>query len=268
MTVDYYKVLEVAKTSTNADIKKAYRRLALKWHPDKNPDNQDEATRKFKEISEAYEVLSDESKRRLYDRRSGRSSRTHATRNYYESPFSRYFDKRRRNYDMGGSGFAPNAGFTGMNGHSRRSGDFDFEFSSFKFRTPEEVFREFFRGDPFADLFDHHFNRGSRSRGHHGNNRHSTGGSLQSVFDSPMGMSLGLNLGGFGFGAFDDEDFWGVGAGSGGGGNVKKTSTSTRFVNGKKITTKKVTENGKETTTIFENDILKSKTMRDTSYRC
>lgn len=50
-------------------------------------------------------------------------------------------DKRRRNYDMGGSGFAPNAGFTGMNGHSRRSGDFDFEFSSFKFRTPEEVFR-------------------------------------------------------------------------------------------------------------------------------
>jgi hypothetical protein len=93
---------------------------------------------------------------------------------------------------MGGSGFPQNGnGFRdGMNGHSRRSGDFDFEFSSFKFRTPEEVFREFFRGDPFADLFDNHFNRGSRSR-HHQNNRHSTGGSLQSVFDSPMGMSLG-----------------------------------------------------------------------------
>lgn len=57
--VDYYKVLEVNKNSTTADIKKAYRKLALKWHPDKNPDNQDESNRKFKEISEAYEVLSD-----------------------------------------------------------------------------------------------------------------------------------------------------------------------------------------------------------------
>lgn len=57
--VDYYKVLEVNKNATTADIKKAYRKLALKWHPDKNPENQDEANRKFKEISEAYEVLSD-----------------------------------------------------------------------------------------------------------------------------------------------------------------------------------------------------------------
>lgn len=57
--VDYYKVLEVNKNATTADIKKAYRKLALKWHPDKNPENQDEANRKFKEISEAYEILSD-----------------------------------------------------------------------------------------------------------------------------------------------------------------------------------------------------------------
>lgn len=57
--VDYYRVLEITKSATNSDIKKAYRKLALKWHPDKNPDNQEEANRKFKEISEAYEVLSD-----------------------------------------------------------------------------------------------------------------------------------------------------------------------------------------------------------------
>ncbi|ROT61693.1 putative dnaJ-like subfamily B member 6 isoform X2 [Penaeus vannamei] len=63
--VDYYKVLELNRSASQADIKKAYRRLALKWHPDKNPDNQDEATKKFKEISEAYEVLSDEKKRRF-----------------------------------------------------------------------------------------------------------------------------------------------------------------------------------------------------------
>jgi DnaJ-class molecular chaperone len=56
---NYYEMLEVTKTATEADIKKAYRRLALKWHPDKNPDNQKEAEVRFKEISEAYEVLSD-----------------------------------------------------------------------------------------------------------------------------------------------------------------------------------------------------------------
>jgi DnaJ-class molecular chaperone len=56
---NYYEMLELPKNASEADIKKAYRRLALKWHPDKNPDNQKEAEKRFKEISEAYEVLSD-----------------------------------------------------------------------------------------------------------------------------------------------------------------------------------------------------------------
>ena len=63
--VDYYKQLEVSRGASAADIKKAYRKLALKWHPDKNPDNQEESNRKFKEISEAYEVLSDEKKKKV-----------------------------------------------------------------------------------------------------------------------------------------------------------------------------------------------------------
>jgi curved DNA-binding protein CbpA len=56
---DYYEILELPKNASEGDIKKAYRRLALKWHPDKNPDNGKEAEKRFKEISEAYEVLSD-----------------------------------------------------------------------------------------------------------------------------------------------------------------------------------------------------------------
>lgn len=63
---DYYKVLDVARTATEADIKKAYRRLAMKFHPDRNP-NDHEAEDKFKEAKEAYEVLCDEQKRAIYD---------------------------------------------------------------------------------------------------------------------------------------------------------------------------------------------------------
>lgn len=63
---DYYDVLEVARDASQDDIKKAYRKQALKFHPDKNPGNSD-AEKKFKEISEAYEVLSDEKKRQMYN---------------------------------------------------------------------------------------------------------------------------------------------------------------------------------------------------------
>jgi len=64
---DYYQILEVSKRATDADIKKAYRKAAMKWHPDKNPENLDEANSMFKQVGEAYEVLSDPQKRRLYD---------------------------------------------------------------------------------------------------------------------------------------------------------------------------------------------------------
>lgn len=65
---DYYSVLGVARGCSEPELKKAYRKLALKWHPDKNKNNREQAESKFKEISEAYEVLRDADRREIYDR--------------------------------------------------------------------------------------------------------------------------------------------------------------------------------------------------------
>ena len=64
---DYYEVLGVSKNATDDEIKKAYRKLAKKYHPDANPDNKEEAEAKFKEVNEAYENLSNPQKRKMYD---------------------------------------------------------------------------------------------------------------------------------------------------------------------------------------------------------
>ncbi|MFO7791872.1 MAG: molecular chaperone DnaJ [Candidatus Saliniplasma sp.] len=68
MAKDYYDILGVDKDASKSEIKKAYRKKAKRYHPDKNPDDPDKAREKFKEVSEAYEVLADEDKRRRYDR--------------------------------------------------------------------------------------------------------------------------------------------------------------------------------------------------------
>jgi molecular chaperone DnaJ len=68
MKRDYYEVLGISRTATEDEIKKAYRKLALKYHPDRNPDDRHGAEERFKEISQAYQVLCDPERRTLYDR--------------------------------------------------------------------------------------------------------------------------------------------------------------------------------------------------------
>jgi len=65
---DYYEILGVSRDATNEEIKRAYKKMALKYHPDRNTDNQEQATKKFKEIGQAYEVLSNSQKKAIYDR--------------------------------------------------------------------------------------------------------------------------------------------------------------------------------------------------------
>ncbi|MCD4792111.1 MAG: DnaJ domain-containing protein [Bacteroidales bacterium] len=106
---NYYKILGIAKNAGEEDIKKAYRKLAKQWHPDKNPDNK-KAEGKFKEISEAYDVLSDVVKRKKFDdfisfsdkqRQYSYRKASDYTERAYESEFSDFFKQffRKRKTD-------------------------------------------------------------------------------------------------------------------------------------------------------------------------
>jgi curved DNA-binding protein CbpA len=65
--VDYYQVLELERGASHEEVKRAFRRLAMRYHPDRNPQDTRQAEERFKQINEAYEVLGDEEKRRRYD---------------------------------------------------------------------------------------------------------------------------------------------------------------------------------------------------------
>uniref|UniRef100_A0A8C7HDS6 DnaJ heat shock protein family (Hsp40) member B6b n=1 Tax=Oncorhynchus kisutch TaxID=8019 RepID=A0A8C7HDS6_ONCKI len=232
---EYYQILGVQRNTSAEDIKKAYRKLALKWHPDKNPDNKEDAERKFKELSEAYEVLSDANKRNLYDQ-------------------------------YGKEGLTGSGG--GGGGHYHNADHFG---GGFTFRNPEDVFREFFGGrDPFADFFvdDDFFGGGQKQRGvsrsrtggpfFHGFGGFPPFGAGFPVFDSGF-TSLG-HMGGGGFATFSSSSFGGSGGGGGGMGNIRSVSTSTKFINGRRITTKRIVENGQERVEVEEDGQLKSLT--------
>lgn len=259
--VDYYRTLDVPKGATVEQIKKAYRKLALKWHPDKNPTNKDEATRRFRDISEAYEVLSDDKKRKTYDRY-GKDG----VRNGGPSPSPSH------HHHFGGGG--------GGGAHHSAGFDDDFFFSHHTFRDPNDVFREFFGGDPLAELLDDLLSSGlmePRAGRRAAARRQAASDHLSPALFSPFG-GLGGSLGMMAsmMSMMDDMEpsvgFVGAESFSAhlgpAGHNVKHTSTSTKYVNGKKITTRKVFENGREKQVdTYENDVLKHRVLNGVPQR-
>ena len=92
--VDYYEVLSVTREATPEQVKSAYRKAALKWHPDRNPENKKEAEEKFRQCSDAYGVLSDPQKRAVYDRygHAGLNSRGFDTSGFNSAIFEEFQD--------------------------------------------------------------------------------------------------------------------------------------------------------------------------------
>ncbi len=100
--IDYYKILEVPKTASEKEIKKAYRKLARKYHPDVNP-NDDSAKKKFQQINEANEVLSDPKKRKKYNKYGKDWEHGEAYEKAQQQQQYQYSGGRQQNSGAGGS---------------------------------------------------------------------------------------------------------------------------------------------------------------------
>lgn len=246
---EYYRALEVPRDATQDDIRRAYRRLALRWHPDKNPDNKDDAEKRFKAIAEAYEVLSDETKRRQYD--------LYGPSGYDTSQQS----------DVGAGSCSTS---------SRHGGVFA------AFRDPEELFREFFgTADPFEELFRTVRQSSASMQAHakpsNPSSRPSGGaGSLQTAgypsfhhrtFDTGRILRPGFlfDLDDLLFGACGSVPSGpsGLGFPSQGGfaGVPTEQMSSVRYANGKRCETRTIVQDGVKTVLCFEDSRLVSRTV-------
>lgn len=130
-TRDYYEILGVSKSASAQELKQAYRKQAMQWHPDRHKDNKAAAEQKFKEINEAYEVLSDTQKKAAYDQYGHAAFQQGGFGNPGQGPF-------------GGGGFRQQGPFSYT--WSSGSGGQGFDFSDFGFSDPFDIFEQFFGG--------------------------------------------------------------------------------------------------------------------------
>ncbi|KAL4002839.1 DnaJ domain family protein [Acanthocheilonema viteae] len=218
----FYSILGVPRNADDVAIRKAYRKLALQWHPDKNPNNNKIAEQKFKRITQAYEVLSDPKKRNLYDRSRLSNSQRH--------------NKQSRNVF-----------------HHR-------------FRSPFDIFQEFYS---YMDLLDDFMMNEKpfspfffRKRSDSVDSLYRRAGSHKTRFTNDAFFDDKRNNE---FVNENDCSFSSVirfsSAEPGKNASSRKTSTSTKIIDGVKIVTKRIEAEGKETIEVIENGVLKSRVI-------
>lgn len=210
---DHYEILGLTKDATPELIKKSYRKLAVRWHPDKNPNNQAEANEKFKLIAEAYEVLSDPAQRREYDNRG-------------------MYGNQAEDFQPEFGGFASRKSQkpSGARSRSRFSEQHAFDIFNAFFADMDDFHRNVFDEDPFfnGSLFGHQRSSSQRQQQPRQPQRQAS--------RDPFSGGLG-SFGGFGHQSLmesfmNDDPFMGMGGGfgaMGGGGFVQSSSSSTSF---------------------------------------
>uniref|UniRef100_A0A915PH31 J domain-containing protein n=1 Tax=Setaria digitata TaxID=48799 RepID=A0A915PH31_9BILA len=220
----FYSVLGVPRNADSAAIRKAYRKLALQWHPDKNPNNNEVAEQKFKRITQAYEVLSDPKKRNCYDRSrwTGLQRQNKQSHNVFHRRFQSPFDI-----------------FQEFFGYKDMFDDFMMDgkhFSSFLFRSR-------------SDSVDSLYRKPGSHRARFTNN---------TLFDDKSDNEL-INGNDCSFSSvirFSSAE-------PGKNASSRKTTTSMKIIDGVKVVTKRIEAEGKETIEVIENGVLKSRVISE-----
>ncbi|KAI6659006.1 dnaJ-like protein subfamily C member 5-like isoform X1 [Oopsacas minuta] len=229
--LDYYELLGLSRSATSEEIRKAYRKLALKFHPDKNKDNP-EAENMFKLISRAYDVLSDPEKKDTYDR-------------YGADGLERGFHTGHAD-----TGFGHGSNFP--------------QFHSFVFRSPHDIFKEFFGSsspfgdDPFCrDPFAAHTSMFQNDPFFNFDRRDARMPAVRDPF-MHMGMPSFTSHNMFephqGMNTYSHSSSFSGSYSGGGSGGVNSVSTTTTIVDGKKETVRRTVKNGVENVEVFRGE--------------
>lgn len=213
MGKDFYAILDVPRNADATQLKKAYRKLAMKWHPDKNPNNQSEAQSKFQEISEAYSVLNDPKKREIYDKygeeglKVGGIPPNHQNNQPNYKQNNQNYKQNKQNYQQNYQNFKQNK--------TQQNDDFqDFQYHEFTQQQAEDLFRNIFgnlAGNFFFGMNHGPQVRRSPSVGPKVTKPKDAFGFENDDFFSPVrrirrSPSVGSGLGGFMHKIFDNDD--------------------------------------------------------------